>query len=126
VWHSEAFSEKPNYSFCADIIGNVPAFAFIAHPFSLPRVVNGSLSAAIFGSRMSQSNREEPLPDVGVAHRLGSVGVWRGGGRGGLSVASPFVRRLARHLSVGFLSANARAPRQLIYSTKYWSFSSQT
>jgi hypothetical protein len=56
---------------------------------------------AYLGVERLLMSREEPLADVGVAHRLGSVGVWRGGSRGGLSVAYPFVRRLARHFKCG-------------------------
>jgi hypothetical protein len=42
------------------------------HPFSLPRAVNDSLPAQIFGIRMSQTARCRRLLDIGL--RIGAVG----------------------------------------------------
>jgi len=43
------------------ILGKVPASALGLHPFSLPRAVNDSLRARIFGGQLSQSGRLLPV-----------------------------------------------------------------
>jgi hypothetical protein len=55
------------------ILGKVPASTFALHPISLPRAVNDSLQALIFGGRMTQSGRQRQF----VVQFPANVGIWQ-------------------------------------------------